>query len=496
MNLIVSEAFSLTNSRLFVRTLSLVLALAAGLFLATQPLDLITAALTTMVLGLLSIITPVAGLVSVVVLAPLRTLMTTEAPGQLPLDIGQIGLASLVLFYIFHRITQRQPLADMQLSPISGLLLVFIVVTGLTGLNAPSVAAWFTEWLKWVEMYLLVVLAMTLAKANRWQWLIFGLILSGVVNALIGLYEFFGGSGALHLVINERFFRAFGTFGQPNPFGGFMGLLLPLSLMAAVGYGLLVWQRWRVSTNLSYWTLLSALFYTLASAILLAGLVASWSRGAWLGFAVAIVVLALAIPRRLWQSIGLLISVAALIGVLWFSGLLPPSIVSRVGSITQEYFSFDDVRGVEITSENYPVVERLAHWQAALNIASAHPWFGIGFGNYEIAYDSYRLINWHFPLGHAHNYYLNILAEAGIIGLLAYGKVWIGIIVVNWKARRHPDRLSRFIAAGLLGSWAYLAVHSIFDNLYVNNLFLHLGLMLGVLAVLYNQAWKHHKVEI
>jgi hypothetical protein len=30
-------------------------------------------------------------------------------------------------------------------------------------------------------------------------------------------------------------------------------------------------------------------------------------------------------------------------------------------------------------------------------------------------------------------------------------------------------------------------VHSLFDNLFVNNLFIHLGLMLAVAALLYNQ---------
>ena len=43
------------------------------------------------------------------------------------------------------------------------------------------------------------------------------------------------------------------------------------------------------------------------------------------------------------------------------------------------------------------------------------------------------------------------------------------------------------MAIGLLGCWTYLAVHSIFDNLYVNNLFLHLGVLLGMLSILHMQ---------
>jgi len=142
------------------------------------------------------------------------------------------------------------------------------------------------------------------------------------------------------------------------------------------------------------------------------------------------------------------------------------------------------------------VAERLAHWQAALNMVSAHPLLGIGLGNYEVVYPVYRLVNWLEALGHAHNYYLNILAEAGIVGLLVYGKVWVGIMALSWRGRYHPDILSRFVLIGLLGAWVYLAVHSFFDNLYVNNLFLHMGLMLGILATLYNQTRTHMRLGI
>jgi O-antigen ligase len=34
-------------------------------------------------------------------------------------------------------------------------------------------------------------------------------------------------------------------------------------------------------------------------------------------------------------------------------------------------------------------------------------------------------------LGHAHNYYLNLLAETGIVGLLGYLIAWIWIFVIS-----------------------------------------------------------------
>jgi O-antigen ligase len=119
-------------------------------------------------------------------------------------------------------------------------------------------------------------------------------------------------------------------------------------------------------------------------------------------------------------------------------------------------------------------------------MAQANPWLGVGFGNYEVAYSNYNLINWKLALGHAHNYYLNVFAETGIIGLISYVALWLSVMLLTWRTRRHPDPLARLIAVGLLGTWTYLAVHSLTDNLYVNNLFLHLGVMLGILALLHS----------
>ncbi|MEO1645894.1 MAG: hypothetical protein AAFR67_11945, partial [Chloroflexota bacterium] len=88
------------------------------------------------------------------------------------------------------------------------------------------------------------------------------------------------------------------------------------------------------------------------------------------------------------------------------------------------------------------------------------------------------------------NYYLNILAEAGIIGFLFYAGMWLCIVWVTWYGCQHPDVLMRSFVVGLMGSWAYLSFHSLLDNLYVNNVFLHLGVMLGLLALANHQRNK------
>ena len=473
------------------------LAVFLGLLLATQPP---TIAFLVLVVGFVivaTLFTPLTTLALLLMLAPLRTLIATEATWPLPFDIGQLLFVVFVLTWGLHHIVHRHRLLiEVDELPIALPILIFCLVAGLTVFTAFSLHVWLSEWLKWLLILVLMLLIVQIKSDNAPQWLVFMLISAAAANALVGLYIFFGGSGADHLLINGRFFRAFGTFGQPNPFGGFLGLMLPLGIMSVWAYGRRLIQRYSVQHLISVSDLISLCFYALMTLILLAGLVASWSRGAWLGFIVSVGVMGFALPRKLWQSV--LLSALFLISVamLWFAGFIPQSIMQRVTSSTEELITIRDVRGVDITSANYAITERLAHWQAAQNMARDFPWLGVGLGNYEVVYDNHRLINWPEPLGHAHNYYLNILAEAGTIGFLIYLGMWFSILWFTWKARSHPDILKRSLVIGLLGTWTYLAVHSLLDNLYVNNLFIHLGVMLGLLAMLYYQTQQSYQWDV
>jgi O-antigen ligase len=469
-------------------------AAALGWFVATQPLVTSFAFLVLAGLALLTLITPLAALTATLVIAPIRTLFATESTVKLPLDIGQIGLIVVLGVWVLDSLARRRALPRLRWSTLFIPVMLFAIAGGLSAFSALSLGAWLNEWLKWVQILVLMAVSLSLAARREWEILLFGLVLAGLTNALIGLYEFFGGSGALHLLINDRFFRAFGTFGQPNPFGGFMGLIAPLALAGTLGYALRAWSTWRRDRRLSTVSIAIVGFYGLASALIIAGVFASWSRGAWLGFAASSLIMLVALPRRTWFGLALG-TIIALGGLgLWASGRLPASIAERISSFTTETLSFTDVRAVDITPANYALIERFAHWQAAINMATDHPWLGVGLGNYEAAYENYRLINWNMALGHAHNYYLNVLAETGMIGLLAFAGLWIGLFALTARVRRHPDALARLVAVGLLGTWTYLGMHSLTDNLYVNNIFLHLGVMLGMLAVLYNQTWKHTPV--
>lgn len=466
------------------------LAVASGLAIALLPLQLAVIVLGGAILGVVFYLEPTLSLVFMLCVAPLKTLIETEAPSKLPLDIGQLAFVLYVGFWILRYVVDGKPRLYIPVWLVGGVV-VFILGVSLSLWTAYSPAGVVKETVKWVQILVLLVLV---ANTARWEWVVVGVVLSGVLQAIVGIWEFRGGSGAAHLwIIDYRFFRAFGTFGQPNPFGAFMGMVLPLVFGVILGYIAQIYT----STVQRRENIVLCLLCMVCGGILLLGLLTSWSRGAWLGFIGASAVMLWSFPRQRWLGTIAILGGGGLLLVLAPLGVLPATLTNRLTSFTHDLTNVQDVRGVVISNENFAVIERLAHWQAAGEMAKTSPWLGVGFGNYEIAYPHFALINWQFALGHAHNYYLNLLAETGIIGLLAYLVMWGIIFALSWQLlQTSQDWRLRGVAVGLLGTWTHISIHSLLDKLYVNNLFLHVGVMVGLLAVLYRTAYRDDLIHL
>ncbi len=360
------------------------------------------------------------------------------------------------------------------------------------------------ELIKWVQVVLLFLFVSGYLRAGmetrpafrRLRWLLGALLVTGLFQAGVGVFQFgLRGDGPDHFaILDGRFYRAYGTFEQPNPYAGYLGLMLPLALgMFWEWGGKRIWgSRWvnEERVNEGPRLLVSHLIiYSIPAAAMLLALAMSWSRGAWLGFGAAVLAMTVALPRRArWGLLLVALLVAGGLG-LYATGLLPSSVTARLTGFAQ-YVRFEDVRGVGINDANYAVIERLGHWQAALEMFRHNLWTGVGFGCYEPAYRDFALINWPIALGHAHNYYLNIAAETGLIGLVAYLFLWGAVFWYTWRATRRAEGLLRGVAIGLLGAWTHLSVHHLLDNLYVNNVHLHVGVLLGLLAFVVEQTGR------
>ncbi len=432
----------------------------------------------------LTLIEPLAGLFAALLTGPLGA---TESG---LLDSGQFYLLFSLLAWLAHGLRQRRLFVPRTFLAVP--LALFTGIAAMTVVDAPSYNFGLRELLKWVEM--LAIMLLVVDRVTIWQerqeggvkpvvWLLAALFAAGLSQAALGIYQFgLRGDGPEHFLVLDRFYRAYGTFNQPNPYGGFMNLTAVLALGILLSYLPRLWQSVRARRFLwADWLPVAAA--GAVTAVALMAVIFSWSRGAWLSLAAAGAVLVLFWPQKLWQGALLLAVGAALLLGGTQVGLVPASVTERVTSFSED-LRFGDVRGEDITDENYAVLERLAHWQAALGMAQDQPWLGVGFGNYEPAYADYALINWPYPLGHAHNYYLNLLAETGIVGLVAYVAVWTAVFWQTIRVIRRSDGWQRGVALGLLGVWTALTVHHLVDKLYVNNVYIQLGALFGLLQLL------------
>lgn len=422
-------------------------------------------------LALAVLIKPWLGLPLLALVAPWAALRPLPV-GALPLDGADLALALVLAAWLAQGVAQRRIVVPHP--PLLWPLLALLAALGLSLLAAPSYREGLPELLKWLQVLALYLATAALLPRQRVGWLIAAVLAAAAAQALLGLYQFLTQSGPDAFFLLGRFMRAYGAFRQPNPYAGYLGLVAPLAISLALwAWSSRQWAPARLRLSL-----------TAAAGLISLGLLASWSRGAWLAFAAAVAVVILAHSRRAAPAV-LALAAAAIValGVFGAADLLPAPVAGRLSEL-QQYVGLVDVARTEVTDANFSVIERIAHWQAALAMWRDHLWLGVGAGNYAVVYHLYNLPRWYEPLGHAHNVYLNFAAEAGLLGLLAYGWLWLAAL---WQALRRAAASNRFAAAvgaGILGGLVAASVHNFFDNLWVQHIYLTLALLLGLLAVL------------
>lgn len=353
-----------------------------------------------------------------------------------------------------------------------GALLLYLAVIVLSITVAISRTAVIKETLKWGEVLVVVSATWLFIRTERHAlWLACAAIVAGVAEALLGCAQYVLATGLLGP--GGASIRVFGTFDQPNPFGGYLNMSLPIALALAV-FGRDPRMRWVTGG---------------AGVVMMFALYLSGSRGALLGLVAALIVLA-AVGLRVERKtlIGLAIA-TPLLAVAWFAHLIP----ARIENKLLAQFRVNDVSlTAQLNDANYSTIERLAHWVAGLRMFQAHPLLGVGAGNYSAAYATYKVPGWDESLTHAHNYYINAAAETGALGLLALLAVIAVAIWVAWRATRAADWRSaargalagidaRAVAMGCAAVVVALCVHNFTDDLFVHAMELQFALALGLM---------------
>lgn len=184
-----------------------------------------------------------------------------------------------------------------------------------------------------------------------------------------------------------------------------------------------------------------------ATTVVLAALVITKSRGAWMGFGVAFLYVMVR-ARSLWLTV-----VAAGGGaVLLLSDVLRRLLFLRV----------------EATSANDPSLHgRLLLWRIAWNAIRDNWFFGVGWHNFQIVKGKYGFPKSvpHWENYSAHNIYIEVLADLGIVGLVCFLWLLFGTLVRTDRLVRTRNEEGWSVALALSGAILAYSVHGLMDFL-------------------------------
>lgn len=407
------------------------------------------------------------------------------AQGELTATNALFGLT--LLAWLLHRaIFGGERLPRGAVGPIFA---VFVCGLALSLTVAQELGPGISALFQWVKALIVYFLALDLLRTRRQVvGALLALLLAGTGEALLGLEQYGSGAGPASFAIGDQFSRAYGTFGRPNSYAGYLEMILPLALTLA-------WWLWRerdrAAPSLRRWLPLAALG---GAGIIGLAILASFSRGAWLGTAAGLGIMILLTSRRSRGVTLTAVVAVAILAVLGGYALLPADIRDRAASILGNADS-PDVRTAYITAENFAVVERLAHWAAGIRMFQQNLPLGVGIGNFNVRFAEFTISpTFLVSQGHAHNYYIHVAAEAGLVGLSTYllllaVLIGTGLRALHLLSQPGRDPFARALVIAALGTIVAVGIHNIFEDLHVLSLGIQLSTAWALLTIVTQPTW-------
>ncbi|MFA5107312.1 MAG: O-antigen ligase family protein [Patescibacteria group bacterium] len=310
----------------------------------------------------------------------------------------------------------------------------------------PALGLWKAYFIEPVLLFL--VLVNTVKKTSEKRWLVYALGLSAIFISLYAAGQYLGFFKSPAPWINETPKRVSSVFDYPNAVGLYLTPIVVLFLS--------FFAFKRAAAN--------RLFTAFVVILGLAAIFFSFTRGAILGFAAALVFLGFVSERK--KLIWLIIAVT--IG----TSLILPASRHVINSVVSVKDTSTDVRVVL--------------WQGTWNLLKAHPWLGAGLGGFPALYDKYRLIKHTELLLYPHNIFLNFWVETGLAGLIAFLGILLSFFRRGIRAI-HTDK-SRICGYSLMASMIALVVYGLVEAPYFKN---DLSALFWVLCALVVIASRH-----
>jgi O-antigen ligase len=313
------------------------------------------------------------------------------------------------------------------------------------------------------------------------RWLaIWPIVAIGALEAGLGLLQYFCGTG-------EQVGR--GTYANRDHYAGFLEMALPFAVMYPVA--LLRRRRSRGHSPLA--PSLAACGVWALAGVMFAGIVHSFSRMGFIAALCSLFVmgtLAFGARQLSWvarsrkRQAGAVGLVAALV-LAGFVFLPPDKLILRFAQIAS-------VAG--LTAEG-----RINLWAETIPLIRAYPFFGCGLGGYETAFWRFKVSGVLVTDDFAHNDYLQLLAELGLVGFMIGAALAFSVVrIAVRRAVGSADPQERYFALAGAGALAAILLHSLVDfNMYIPANAMLLAWIAGMIAGIRSQpsrmsGWEKH----
>jgi len=298
-------------------------------------------------------------------------------------------------------------------------------------------------------MYFAAVLVFT-DTPKRLRLLVRTITVFGFFLAIFGLTQSFTSPDKVYWIRDMPQSQAFGPFINRHHFAGYMELALALPL-GLVFTGSIEREK--------------KFIYLFAAGLMAVALIMTNSRGGLVSFFAELLFLVatMGLRRRhkhrreskehkpriksaaMKAGLALALVVALFGGVVLLGG--EEALTRMVGSVNT-----DD-----------PTTGRAHFWSVTVDIIKNHPLVGTGLGAFGVVYTGYDSRNGMYRLEQAHNDYLQVLSDGGIVGAVIGVFFIVSLFRMGFARRESRDDFRRGVATGALAGCFAVLVHSFFD---------------------------------
>jgi len=332
---------------------------------------------------------------------------------------AQTAVSFALLFWVLRMLTMRK--VNLVKSPLNIPIAAFLVAVAIGVIMAVDFRYSLKRYMSlgWISIFFLTM--NNIKDVNQFKRLIRILILITTIAGAYGIFQhltridFFG--NVKHL--NLAFARSTGFFDGPATFGNYILLVLPVVI------GLSYYSKTRREKS---WLRLSSL-------VILTAIIFSYGRAVWMGLIVGLIFMGILRSKRLLLSI-----IAGIMICSIFILAFPSSEFAQRVATT-------------VKSKN-PVGDRIEFWEGSLRILRDYPITGVGWEGFRKVYPRYRPSEEKKSICNAHNNFVDVTVDSGLLGLGVFLWLLMTIYKVGFRIfKKLDDGYFKGIAWGFLGSF-------------------------------------------